>query len=570
MRIAIYISKAVTLSILLLSNTTIAKVQNHPGTELIKDVTGGSIQGSADKHNTVSFKGIPYAKAPVGDLRWKAPQDNDSWEGVREASEFGDVCPQAGTIWGTTNPDELGTSIGNEDCLFLNVWRPNENISELPVFVWIHGGSNARGTATSSTFHGAKLANTTKAIVVTLNFRLGALGWLHNDFLQGEDPLDASGNYALLDMMKGLEWIQNNIQTFGGNPNQVTIAGNSSGCSSVWGLMQSDLSEDLFDQAICSAGFPSGLPAVVGNAISDGLIDNLLVMFGHATTVEEAIAFRSNQTSEWIDTFMRSVPANLLATLVPRSAGNFIDGHVLENAGVDAMQGGHFHRKPLMLGSTKDEASYIWGVIAGFFNNAGASNPLLWEQLIADPELLELEDILLAPYAPLYPGVVAASSYAWSLATDNVASFASNFQEDVYRYDFNFDDIPAPWNSAFGATHTFDLPFMFGNFDANTDTLYSFAWTDTNENSREQVSQKFMSYLARFMRTGSPNAPWQNPQWQAWNENSLDDRRIQFDHPMSSSNDRFTFEEFESLRGNLAPFSQSLVDSFITGMPLSQ
>lgn len=575
--------------------------KNHSRNNLVREVSGGKIQGALDKYRTQSYRGIPYAKAPVGELRWKAPQDPLAWSDIRDASTFGDVCPQAGTIWGTTNPEEFGQSIGNEDCLFLNVWRPKGKRKELPVFVWIHGGSNARGTGSSETFNGAKLARETNSVVVTLNFRLGALGWLHNGFLDGEDPLDSSGNYALLDMMKALEWVRNNIRTFGGNPNLVTIAGNSSGCSSVWGLLQSDLSENLFDHAVCSAGFPSALPSLTGEAISNNLIENLLIATGHATTPEEAVVFRTSQTSQWIEEFMRALPADLLASLVPRSASNFIDGYVLKDAGLDAMKAGQFHKKPLMLGSTKNESSYLWGVIYGFFNNPGANNPLLWEQLIADPELLEVTDILIPQYEPLYWGVEEASSYAWNLATDNIASFASDYSNDVYRYDFNYDDIPAPWGSIFGATHTFDLPFMFGNFDAKNDNLYSFAWTEENESARRKVSKRFMSYLSRFLRKGNPNKSryqtyWMGEEnaneveyselkyilkcnegkqcfdkraktWPAWSEGETV-KRMKIDAVTQNSEYRFTYEEYQSLYSELDTFSQSLVDAFANGMPL--
>ncbi len=540
-------------------------------TSLEKEISSGKLVGAEDVYDTHAFKGIPYAEAPVGDLRWRAPQDLAPWEGVRDATEFGNICAQRGTYWGTDNPALFGSALGSEDCLYLNVWRPSNANENLPVMLWIHGGSNARGSASFDAYHGARLASKANAVIVSINFRLGAFGWMYNSFADNGDLEDASGNYALLDMIQSLEWVQENIRTFGGNPNAITIAGNSSGCASVWGLMHSPLAEDLFHRAICSGGGAGGMPLAAGQQLSDSFIDQLLVGFGLASDLTAAAEFRLAQSGEWLAAFMRSVPMEVFASGVARAPSNYIDGYVIPDIGHHTVRDGAFAKVPMIIGTTKNETSMIVGALAGFFNaKLGASDPLLWEQLNADPSTLSVTDIVDPGLYPFYGPVEEVFSYAWNLDADNVTSLVRNHHPDVYRYDFDWDRVPEPWDEVYGATHTLDLPFLFGNFVTEKDNMHKFAWTDENQMSRTVLSYQFMSYISSFLWTGNPNAYSWNPHWHRWKgqDNSAANTRISLDDPLAGSNYRYSFEEYEMMLNQLDPTSRFFADQFVQGLLL--
>ena len=210
------------------------------------------MQGVVNETNTVvSFKGIPYAAAPIGDLRWKEPQPIESWEGVRDASEFGASAIQfrgySREPW--TSEFMVQDSI-SEDCLFLNLWTSAKTTEDkLPVLVYIHGGALTEGSGSVAVYDGDELAQK-GIIVININYRLGALGYMAHPELTDESPNHSSGNYGFLDQVAALEWVKNNIAAFGGDPECVTIAGQSAGAMSVTQLTTSPLASGLFHRAI--------------------------------------------------------------------------------------------------------------------------------------------------------------------------------------------------------------------------------------------------------------------------------------------------------------------------------
>jgi para-nitrobenzyl esterase len=201
------------------------------------------------------FKGIPYAAPPVGALRWKPPQPVIPWEGIRPAHDFSAVCPQPGgrTRLTQTNFDKI-----NEDCLYLNIWTPARDAKAgLPVMVWIHGGGNISGASSLPYYDGTALARQ-GVILVSINYRLGPLGFFAHPLLSKESPQGVSGNYGLLDQIAALKWVQKNISTFGGDPGRVTIFGESAGGLNVCCLMASPLAKGLFHRAIAQSGHAFG------------------------------------------------------------------------------------------------------------------------------------------------------------------------------------------------------------------------------------------------------------------------------------------------------------------------
>lgn len=265
----------------------------------------GPVKGIVNEsNNVVTFKGIPYATPPVGDLRWKEPQPVEAWTEVLDASEFCASCMQNKA--GSRNPwtEEFMVQNGiSENCLFLNVWTPAKTENDkLPVFVYIHGGGLTEGSGAIAVYDGENMAKK-GILVVTINYRLGALGFLAHPKLTAESPNHSSGNYGYLDQIAALKWVKNNISAFGGDPNTVTITGQSAGAMSVNQLITSPLAAGLFHRAITESGtsFASGI-------------------FGSTPTLEEAeqmgVEFATQKgASSFAE--LRAMPAEKIIEAVP-------------------------------------------------------------------------------------------------------------------------------------------------------------------------------------------------------------------------------------------------------------
>src|ERR1017187_3019909 len=209
-------------------------------------VEGGSIQGTPEEGLTV-YRGVPFAAPPVGDLRWRAPQPAAKWAGVKEATKFGPAC-----IQGMGNPNSGPAT--SEDCLYLNVWTPAKSANDrVPVLVWIYGGGFNAGSTSEPNYSGERLAKK-GVVLVSIAYRVGQLGFLAHPDLSAESKNHASGNYGLLDMIAGLQWVQKNIGAFGGDPRHVTIFGESAGGIAVSMLCASPLAKVLFHGAISQSG----------------------------------------------------------------------------------------------------------------------------------------------------------------------------------------------------------------------------------------------------------------------------------------------------------------------------
>jgi len=194
----------------------------------------GEVKGFLDDNNTLAWKSIPYAKPPVDELRWKVPIDPEIWDGILDTTEDCDECAQMGQEPITFAPTEV---IGSEDCLYLNIWHPQSIRNDLPVYFWIHGGANNNGT--TKDYDGSVIASRSNMVVVTIQYRLGAFGWLTHPALRpGESSLDDSGNFGTLDTIKALEWVRDNIKSFGGDPNNIIVAGESAGAHNVMNLIK--------------------------------------------------------------------------------------------------------------------------------------------------------------------------------------------------------------------------------------------------------------------------------------------------------------------------------------------
>jgi para-nitrobenzyl esterase len=474
------------------------------GTTLVT-TANGDIQGFEDDFKTWVWKAIPYAKPPTGDFRWKAPQEPESWSETRQETEFCSHCPQSASTQNGTSP----IIEGSEDCLYLNIWRPQSNETGLPVYFWIHGGSNVQGSA--DPYIGAALADRSNMVVVTINYRLGPLGWFtHPALRDGEDSLNSSGNYATLDMIKALEWVHNNIAIFGGNPENVTIAGQSAGGINVLSLMISPVSSGLFHRVISQSGELEPASQEDGDDYANSVIEALLIIDG--TPKKDVQKVRKGMSNSAIRDYLRSKSTEQFFTAISglkRNPNVFNDGAVIQKDGANAFDDPlKYHQVPVIIGSTSEEGKlfmYLFGMYK-FFPN--------W----------------------LYQWVgKKGTQIGRHNGLDKIAQkiSAHESQPGVYCYIFEYgqyrkkgynawptDSGPTNkmnWAIALGSFHALDIPFnfgMIGSFPLFADAT-DYLFREDNRPGQLALSHAMMDYTAQFARTGNPNVG-SLPEWTPW------------------------------------------------------
>jgi para-nitrobenzyl esterase len=512
---------------------------------LTRSIDAGQLHGKVAASNTHAFLGIPFAQAPVGGLRWRAPQPPLPWSGSRAATTLPPMCAQIGSFFGEPDPATFGQPVGSEDCLYLNVWRPNSTADNLPVFYWIHGGSNIKGSTREPLYDGAYLASKGNMVVVSVQYRLGMLGFLNHSALKTGNAKDDSGNYATLDLIRGLDWVQTNIRAFGGNPGQVTVAGQSAGCINTWGLLQSPLAANKMHRAICMSGIPNAYPPLVGQLAADTLIDQLLVDTGRASDAVQAAAQRLTMSSAQISAVLRSATAAQIMKFTPSLIvpGHFTDGTVIRSSGLVGLVAGNYNRMPLMIGSTRDEGSYF-----AFSFGMGQPTPQEYWALANGPaSAVTVNDLIKPEFQPIYTQTHQVISYALDLTIDNIVRLLrlTSGPERLYRYNFNWDDTPAPWKSSFGAFHGIDIALMFGNFVTSEPNFAAFAWDSANAASRKALSDKFIKHVSTFARTGKPSQLFDGQtKWNDWTNYTcgpLCPKRMILDNSSGMSGDDYFF-----------------------------
>jgi para-nitrobenzyl esterase len=460
-------------------------------------IDSGDVQGAL-VGQTCRYLGIPYAGSPAGNGRWKPPTVVASFGGLLHAdvappSGFGPMCPQPMVVNGVT------TVVGKEDCLNLNVYGPAVRTSPLPVIVFLHGGGNrmASNRAAGVSLDGAYLAEHGSVVVVTINFRLGALGWLAHPSLDAESG--TSGNYGILDQIAALEWVQRNVAAFGGDPGRVTITGQSAGANDVGVLLASPSSKGLFATVLIEAAGELDQPSLPDYEANVGLdVVNKLGCAG-ATDVPACL---------------RAVPAATIVKTVPGSGGlagstygPVVDGIVLpQNVQQTAKEGAHNHA-PLIIGGTDKESSF-----PGFVPLSGIDTPADYEAavdaLFAGISVLgqPVADQVLTLYpvsayeTPRLAFVAVTTDYRWICPARRLARAVSNSQkEPVYRFLFTHAQSSPAAANALGAYHTEELMFIFHTFASGV----SGPFTPTPEELT--LSEEMMGYWSRFAATGDPN-----------------------------------------------------------------
>lgn len=528
---------------------------------LVRKTHLGEVRGSEDAAaGSYSWKGIPFAKAPVGALRWQPPQEPDAWTSARTTTAFGPACAQYGRIYGpgaNNRYDEsiattLNQAVGSEDCLYLNVWRPNNGDENLPVIVFFHGGSNVSGYTADPMYDGAALAKAANAVVVTPNFRLGILGFINMPQLKTGDGATDSGNFTMLDSIKALQFVRANAKAFGGNPDNVTIAGQSAGAINVWALQTSPAmtaaNPKLFHRTVPLSGgislasnLPAGSlptlnPASVYLAQGNLLLQNLVIADGLATDAASAQAYLAGRTKAQIAEYLRGkTPGQLFTTLLTKLAllglagsGPIPDGQVVATDPVGAINAGNYVKVPVLAGNTRDEGK-LFPSFLPLVGGTGNARIVTDAQLFANhfsynpnaaPQTT-VEQWIAPSYLPVNAPTTGFTARAESLnrifflaSRDNVLNALKTKQENVWYYRFDWDEQPAPWNDVYGAVHVVDLPFLFGNFGPS---LFGNVWFNTaNRPGRMELSAAMMQTMATFARNGDPNNTALGVAWPAW------------------------------------------------------
>lgn len=318
-----------------ISSTSSSQSSSDP---LLVKTAYGLVRGFEWDNYTYAWLGIPYAKPPVGELRWKAPQDPDPWQGVLNATSFSDIPMQIASIMCVADEsyeDEIATGavIGSEDCLYLNIWVPKAKDgklpSNLPVFVWVYGGADISGSSSMPLYYGANLARKANAVVVTFNYRVGIEGWFYHPALKTGDPVNDSGNYGLLDIVKALEWVKKNIKNFGGNPNCITVAGESAGAMNILALITSpyvkqeffDKGNPLFHRAILESGGIMTATLEEAEQSANLVLASLLVKRGNASSINEALSKIAAMSQSEIASLLRNADMKELYEAVRDHSG---------------------------------------------------------------------------------------------------------------------------------------------------------------------------------------------------------------------------------------------------------
>jgi para-nitrobenzyl esterase len=490
-RIALFL-----LALLLPTGAGAAPPASCPSSELIACTQSGALRGT-DEHDVIAFKGIPYAKPPVGTLRWRPPLELASWQGVREAAEYGPICPQI-------VDKEV---VGDEDCLTLNVWKPKGRTQPLlPVMVWLTGGGNhaysGRGTpGFGGVTYDGKLLAPEGVVFVSFNARLGVLGYLAHPALDSERKEHVSGNYGNLDQIAMLRWLQRNIDAFGGDPKRVFLFGTSAGGGNICALMTSPLARDLFHAASMQSSVPTGCEIQTLADAEQGTGKRVVDAVGCTDAHDVSACLRGKTVKE----IVAAVPGTF--GVLPRIYGPNMDGYVFPDQPLKRIARGQHQAMPVIIGNTAEETMQF----------VDAAGPVTDEASYA----AAVEKVFGAknrdPILAIYPARGFATPRAGFVKLTTDAEFTCQSRrvartlqgaqnQKVYRYRFSHLLGQDPEQKARGATHTIEHAFLF-------------AWHGTYKPGPldAAIQSEMVGYWTQMAKTGDPNVgPFHLAQWPAF------------------------------------------------------
>lgn len=425
------------------SGTALVDVRATDETAL---TTSGPVRGVRGG-GAVAFRGIPYAAPPVGPLRFRPPVAADGWAGVRDASSFGPICPQL---------DAQQRFVGAEACLALNVFAPPSPASPRPVLVFVHGGANYEGASSLDVYDGRPLASAFGAVVVTLNYRLGALGFLAHPALGAESARHVSGNYGLLDQIAALSWVKRNAASFGGDPSRVLLFGESAGGYDTCALLVSPLARGLFSRALIESGACASVPL----ADVEGFGQTIVQAAGCGGAGDIAACLRSRSAADVVSAVPGRAP---VYASTGQLYGYSVDGWVVPEDPLEALRSGRHHRAPFAIGTNAHEtARFTPAVLTPFDYQAQ-----LFAQYGVALGTAVLARYPVFSYASPFRALVAVTSDARFIcpARRVARAVAAGQAEPVFRYSFEHA-LDSTSLAAYGAYHGLELPFVFQTLDA--------------------------------------------------------------------------------------------------------
>ena len=473
----------------------------------IVHVAQGDIRGVLTGDETVEmYTGIPYAKPPVGDLRWKEPQDPEPWEGVKVCDHFAPMSmqPSNSRIYDSlsqivgyhdyemTFRDDYRTMM-SEDSLYINIWKPAGDVRKAPVLVYVHGGSLKTGQPWYDDYSGRTFAKD-GVVVVNMAYRLGVFGYYADEALAEESSAGTTGNYGLLDQIKALEWVRDNIEAFGGNPEDVTLAGESAGSASVSALCASPMAKGLFTKVIAESSSvstkePPHSFRLMEQALADGADTRAALGIGEAASGGQAPE-RSSEESRQELKKMRELPAEKIVNMAELNHHITVDGQALTKTPFEYYRDGQFNETALLNGYNREEAAPFV-----LFDRITINN--IHEKL--DPMLGDYTDRVLELYpvntdseaSEAYEKIFSAfyfgySHYMWTRQTAE--------KIPVYEYFFTKE------NGRLGAWHSGEEVYLYGNIPTGKK-----AGAGLYTRKDLEVSEEFHSYALNFIRTGDPN-----------------------------------------------------------------
>jgi para-nitrobenzyl esterase len=472
----------------------------------IVKTASGSVRGVTDG-DVLVFKGIPFAAPPVGEYRWRPPQPIKAWVGVRDASKFGSNCAQAG--WGAA-PGAISEG-SSEDGLYLNLWLPagTKSGAKLPVMVWIHGGAFVFGSGSQPDFSGVQFAKQ-GVILMTFNYRLGRLGFFAFPALSKEHPEEPKGNYAYMDQIAALKWVKENIASFGGNPKNVTIFGESAGGVSVHSLLTIPAAKGLFQKAICESGggrdgVLTGRPIHADNTdqhypVSAETIGiNFARKHGIEGTDADALTkLRSLSVADIVDGGQETDgPGGL-----PIYSGPILDGKLVVETAESAYKAGRQARVPLLIGSNSAE------VPAGFVNAKSKEELLSYFGNLSKEVETAYDPDGTGDFAKIL--TLVNTDKVWAEPARFAARTFTVKKVPAYLYLFSYVPESMKERMKFGASHGSEIPFVFDNLIERN------GFTVTPKN--KEVAKMMNSYWINFAKTGNPNGK-ELPKWPIYDSN---------------------------------------------------
>ena len=469
--------KIIAAIFITLTGFSIARADSGP----VVTVTGGQIRGATIQQGGAVFKGIPYAQPPIGDLRWREPMPVKPWTGVREASEFGAICPQASRFI------QKAVQV-TEDCLFLNVWTPEwPSRSRKPVMVWIPGGGNFAGgsNGTFADYDGEPLARH-GIVIVTLNYRLAEFGFFSHPALTRESAHHASGNQGILDQIAALKWVRDNISKVGGDPGNVTIFGESAGALDVGVLMTSPLAKGLFERVIGESGpvVLAGDPLTLKQAEQRGEKFAARWRLAADASAEELRAVSASDILAAQPDYLSGAPPNL---------GIVVDGYVFPKSPAEVFVAAKEQRVALLLGSNARE------------ENPSGKRPKDLSQGIQDAYglLAKQAQVLYMRTDPLYGTPDDQWATDTSFRCASVAQLLWHSAAGNPAFEYEFSRVPVGRDTV-GATHASELSYVFGTLDRGIVVL---GGPPSGEPTAvdKQISDAMQQYWTNFAKTGDPN-----------------------------------------------------------------